>query len=276
VHPTFISRYPSQAPTMLYSSHSSTSHIREFGSEVFTDDFCGASGFPPAVSTDLPSFQTCEHTQTQFQTTPIFRFSPDYHPARTIEQELPSTPFDFCSKPNGRAILTDEQAQQIFRCKPAPEEKVRKRAAALSKIYGVSAKAIRDIWLGRSWYRATCHLDQSKPPTAERLQKKAGRPKGARDSKPRAKKYPNDIVDSAVSSVEPTADVASVACVPDTRLPIGRDFPGDLSTRPFPNPFDDDWDGGLWEQGRADPAPIFDPFDGLAFGELNHSAAGLW
>ena len=95
-------------------------------------------------------------------------------------------------KGNGRAILTDEQAQEIFRKKPSPHSKGRERAAALARMYGVSIKTVRDIWVGRTWYRATYHLDASKPPAIERLAKKLGRPKGIKDSKPRIKKISVD------------------------------------------------------------------------------------
>ena len=95
-------------------------------------------------------------------------------------------------KGNGRAILTDEQAQEIFRKKPSPHSKGRERAAALARMYGVSIKTVRDIWIGRTWYRATYHLDASKPPAIERLAKKLGRPKGIKDSKPRIKKISVD------------------------------------------------------------------------------------
>jgi hypothetical protein len=209
------------------------------------------------------------------QTAFVFRFAQDQCKAMTNQQEHAITPSDFCSKPHGRAILTDEQAQQIFRYKPAPEDKTRKRAAALSKIYGVSVKTIRDIWSGRTWYRATCHLDQSKPLAPERLQKKAGRPKGAKDSKPRAKKSPNDFMDSSISLTKPVdhldkqneiveqrramiaersetqeadGQATSVACDEETHLSIGPDFPGDLSTRPFQDPFDKNLSCGLWDE----------------------------
>ena len=94
---------------------------------------------------------------------------------------------------HGRAILTNEQAQAIFRNKPTPNSKERDKAGALARMFGVSVKTVRDIWIGRTWYRATYHLDESKPPAIERLVKKAGRPKGVKDSKPRIKKiYPSD------------------------------------------------------------------------------------
>jgi hypothetical protein len=70
---------------------------------------------------------------------------------------------------HGRAILTDEQARSIFQDKPAPFAKEKVRAGALARTYGVSVKTVRDIWVGRTWYRATFDLDTSKPISPERL-----------------------------------------------------------------------------------------------------------
>jgi hypothetical protein len=91
-------------------------------------------------------------------------------------------------KRHGRAILTDEQAQAIFRHKPTALAQGRDKAGYLAKMYGVSIKTIRDIWVGRTWYSATFHMDHAKPFAPERLGKKAGRPKGSKDSKPRSRK----------------------------------------------------------------------------------------
>ena len=91
----------------------------------------------------------------------------------------------------GRAILTKDQAREIFLCRPDEISSIaieRARAAFLSKKYGVSVKTVRDIWIGRTWYRATFHLDPSKPIAAERLQRQPGRPKGAKDRQPRTRK----------------------------------------------------------------------------------------
>ena len=54
-------------------------------------------------------------------------------------------------------------------------------AAHVSKIYGVSEKAVRDIWTGRTWSKETWHLDASR----SRPLKKMGRPVGRQDTKPR-------------------------------------------------------------------------------------------
>ena len=72
----------------------------------------------------------------------------------------------------GRAILTKDQAREIFLCRP--QEYIssiaaeRAMAAFLSRKYGVSVKAVRDIWI------ATFHLDLSKPVAEERLQLQSG------------------------------------------------------------------------------------------------------
>ena len=95
-------------------------------------------------------------------------------------------------KRHGRAILTDEQARAIFQVKPSPFARDRDRAGALARAYGVSVKTVRDIWVGRTWYRATFDLDPTAPISPERLHKKPGRPKGAKDSKPRVKKPVKD------------------------------------------------------------------------------------
>ncbi len=92
----------------------------------------------------------------------------------------------------GRAILTDDQARAIFKCKPSSISNDRCKVALLAKMYGVSAKTVRDIWVGRTWYWATYSLDLTKPISTERLQRKLGRPRGAKDSKPRSRKLHPD------------------------------------------------------------------------------------
>jgi hypothetical protein len=47
-------------------------------------------------------------------------------------------------------------------------------------MYGVCEKAVRDIWVGRTWAAETWHLDPSRPLKI----KYAGRPLGCRDAKP--------------------------------------------------------------------------------------------
>lgn len=49
---------------------------------------------------------------------------------------------------------------------------------------------MRDIWNGRTWYRATFDLDPNTPISNERLQRRPGRPKGVKDKTKRNKKVP--------------------------------------------------------------------------------------
>ena len=184
----------------------------------------------------------------------------------------------------------------------------------MSKIYGVSVKTIRDIWIGRTWYRATCHLDHTQPVAPERLQKKAGRPKGVKDSKKRAKKPPSNSIDSPSSVQELNLNefVAAESCgqiltlveyprtdaeVPnaqavspigpseiDPPLSMGPVFPEVLLAELFQDPFDESWDFGLWEEGGDDlsrldadhGAGAFDPFEPMHFGEPSRGVAEFW
>ena len=75
-----------------------------------------------------------------------------------------------------RAKLTEADALDIFHCKAHSLS-----AAFVSKKYGVSEKAVRDIWTGRTWSKETWHLDASRL----RPLKKMGRPVGRQDTKPR-------------------------------------------------------------------------------------------
>lgn len=93
------------------------------------------------------------------------------------------------SKFRGRAILSEEKVQAIFKSRPASQTFERYAASMIAKAHRVSIKTIRDIWIGRTWYRSTAHLDPSKPISIERLEKKPGRPKGAKDAKPRTRKW---------------------------------------------------------------------------------------
>lgn len=92
-------------------------------------------------------------------------------------------------KSSGRSILTEEDAKAIFKRRPALASVERYTASIISRSYQVSIKTVRDIWIGRTWYRATFHLDPSKPVCKDRLNKKPGRPRGAKDAVPRTRKW---------------------------------------------------------------------------------------
>ena len=81
------------------------------------------------------------------------------------------------SKPRARLAAND--AVDIFVLKQSGVQ-----ATKVARNYGVSEKAVRDIWTARTWARETWHLDQSR----ELELKKAGRPRGSRDSRPRQTK----------------------------------------------------------------------------------------
>ena len=86
-----------------------------------------------------------------------------------------------CAKPamKPRAKLTASDAIEIFSMRRSGVQ-----ATKLAHMYGISEKAIRDIWTARTWATETWHLE----PSRELVLKQAGRPKGRADSKPRGTK----------------------------------------------------------------------------------------
>mmetsp|Transcript_28123 Transcript_28123/g.74242 ORF Transcript_28123/g.74242 Transcript_28123/m.74242 type:complete len:283 (+) Transcript_28123:116-964(+) len=152
------------------------------------------NAYPPHVTQDLhiANFTSC------VDPSPFLHSS-----ARNIPSNLVNLDFadqdNTLAKRQGRAILTDDQARIIFKYKPSPFAKDRGRAGALARAFGVSVKTIRDIWIGRTWYRATFDLDPGKQDEVpNRLHKKPGRPRGAKDSKPRTKKAKKTLPDPQV------------------------------------------------------------------------------
>ena len=75
-----------------------------------------------------------------------------------------------------RAKLAASDAIEIFSVRRSGVQ-----ATKLAHIYGISEKAIRDIWTARTWATETWHLE----PSRELVFRYAGRPKGRTDSKPR-------------------------------------------------------------------------------------------
>ena len=93
-----------------------------------------------------------------------------------------------------RAKLTESDALSIYHCKTSVTS-----ASAISKLYGVSEKAVRNIWTGRTWSKETWHLDESRPfPT-----KKMGRPFGRKDAQPRKPRSLRTIPESSTTSQTP-------------------------------------------------------------------------
>ena len=91
-----------------------------------------------------------------------------------------------------RTVLQESEAIEIFLLRPLSSELHETPCSELvGKRYGVSSKTIRDIWVGRTWYRTTHHLDPTRIDSTERLARHPGRPKGSKDSRPRVCKVRN-------------------------------------------------------------------------------------
>ena len=211
---------------------------------------------------------SAEVSQTRSTATASATLEPssDQMPNNHLEPDGMNQIFDAESmnafKRHGRAILTVAQVQAIFRYKSTSFAKDSEKAGALARMYGVCVKTVRDIWGGRTWYRATFHLDQSKPFTPERLQKKAGRPKGAKDRKPRARKitFDDSCVDELYYNTESKCDLPSPCdgAKPGAKADDWTDFPTGINTAGFEDPFEEDWiqwlqedREGLWANGST-------------------------
>ena len=76
-----------------------------------------------------------------------------------------------------RTTLQPEQAIQILKLKLSkPGDSKEPLPRAIGKQFGVSEKAVREIWKGRTWLRDSMHLDPSLAALASRL-RPPGRPR---------------------------------------------------------------------------------------------------
>ena len=98
-----------------------------------------------------------------------------------------------------RAVLTKAQAIAIFQLKHKLPS-----ATKVARSYGVSEKAVRDIWTARTWATETWHLDPSRTLKI----KHSGRPLGSRDSKPRKPRQVS-VGGSALSPATPHCTLAA-------------------------------------------------------------------
>jgi hypothetical protein len=102
----------------------------------------------------------------------------------------PATFFKMCEKNlqilKPQARLTHDEVVEIFMSRATKQS-----ASQVCMRFGVSEKAIRDIWTGRTWAKETWHLDKSRSIEL----KKIGRPVGCKDAKPR-KYMPQKTVSS--------------------------------------------------------------------------------
>jgi hypothetical protein len=102
-----------------------------------------------------------------------------------------------------RAVLTKYQVVAIFQIKAANSS-----ATSVARAYGVSEKAVRDIWTARTWAAETWHLDTSR---ALKM-KQAGRLVGRRDSKPRRPKCASRIHKDPACASSIIGEVAQNGC----------------------------------------------------------------
>jgi hypothetical protein len=120
-----------------------------------------------------------------------------------------------------RSILTKMQAREIFSYKIGHGFKSDRVASAfLSSKFKISAKAIRDIWTGRSWLETTFDLWL----VSERPARKVlGRPKGKKDSQPRKNKSLNGRLEKKTFKVKNSEHFISVpelrpGCAPNCHI----------------------------------------------------------
>ena len=79
---------------------------------------------------------------------------------------------------------------ELFRCKGGILS-----ASKLCVRFGISEKAVLDIWTGRTWSRETARLDSERPACIKRT----GRPLGCKDKVPRRK--PGVTEESGISNL---------------------------------------------------------------------------
>ncbi len=126
------------------------------------------------------------------------------------------------------AKLTREQAVGIFSVRGSAPS-----AAKIATCFGISEKAVRDIWKARTWSRETCHLE----PTRTVELKQIGRPKGCKDRTPRKKRVNVTSSGCSVDWAPPTTSTSRVKSVDDQLYQWGEEF----WTGSKMDPFCDDW-----------------------------------
>ncbi len=167
-----------------------------------------------------------------------------------------------------RRILTLQQAVHIFKMKlHQSNPSSRGTAAVISKSFGVSEKAVRDIWTGRTWVRETMHLDPARAAKAAGLSL-PGRPKRSKTGGNHNHHRPCCLPDRSIgftsettlciaisgtqeSPPDPSSQARPLAMMMQIEAPGGND------------PFHDDWPhwaaAGLWEQRAGEAGYIPNP-----------------
>ena len=137
-------------------------------------------------------------------------------------------------------VLSKAQVLEIFHLKARASPKGTRLSSAISsstvaKWYGVCSKTIRDIWMGRTWYRATHPLEPGREDSRERLSKQPGRPKGSKDSKPRTRR-------KSFNAPSTQRNRSHDLCFVDNSIQNSvLNFLDNCKTSEFIDPFHDDW-----------------------------------
>ena len=105
--------------------------------------------------------------------------------SRTCQRTMDTLQHAKFDSHRSRVVLSKKAAREIFIVKSnLGLESAHQASIRLAAKYRISSKAIRDIWKGRSWLDATFDLWSEEDRPCRRV---IGRPKGKKDSKPRAK-----------------------------------------------------------------------------------------
>ena len=157
-----------------------------------------------------------------------------------------------------RARLTESQVLDIFEAKGKATNPM-----IIGAAYGVSEKAVRDIWKGRTWNLQTKHLD---PDRVKLENKQAEKPKAWKDQKPQpAFSLQDEGFSQMILASEPRAFPANVS-IEDASLgevySSGTCHTNSAGTPSFEHDPASRVDRILWEwdRGCALPRELCDPF----------------
>ena len=153
-----------------------------------------------------------------------------------------------------RARLTESEVLSIFKLKASAPS-----ATSVGRLYGVSEKAIRDIWKGRTWSNETWHMEMSRALVV----KHAGRPVGCRDNKPRRKRMISEAETTAYKCVDSKEKLGNDPCQEEWSIDFisaafDQNFPKKSSFASMLMSVDDQL--FEWEQGSQHQQTYVDPF----------------
>eukprot|EP00287_Rhodomonas_sp_CCMP768_P007800 CAMPEP_0196730582 /NCGR_PEP_ID=MMETSP1091-20130531/10605_1 /TAXON_ID=302021 /ORGANISM="Rhodomonas sp., Strain CCMP768" /LENGTH=201 /DNA_ID=CAMNT_0042073613 /DNA_START=96 /DNA_END=700 /DNA_ORIENTATION=+ len=120
--------------------------------------------------------------------------------------------------------LSEKQVLEIYSYRPLPDGLQRSsltgRSSELSRLYGISTKAIRDIWNLRSWAHVTQRYDQGptlagpttgEPLTVQAVRQPPGRPMMQDATKPKSRKRSRSTTDPTTTREQAAAVLLDVA-----------------------------------------------------------------